>query len=270
MNEIACSTYAFLGTPLPEALKLIGDLGFDCAELVLHDSPDWGHVRPAEIRDDPEEAAAAVRQAVDSSGTRMIAATLSMDEDIGWQRGEFEAACRFMRAARIHTVTLPAGRDDKRAEAFRLKDYRDIAAKFGVVLSVEAQSMMNWGNSLFILPWEASGFARNEPGHRMTLDTGHMLHAGVRQEDWSRILDITAHVHIRDAKAGPGFSQVPFGEGDLKLGEMVRAMRKANYQGSFTVEYVKGWAEGVPLDAERESERLREALETELEKSEGG
>ena len=128
--------------------------------------------------------------------------------------------------------------------------------------------MMNWGDSLFILPWDAGNFAREESGHRITLDTGHMLHAGVRREDWQGILEYVAHVHVRDARQGKGLSQVPYGEGDLDIPALVKSLRETRYSGHITVEYVKSWEEGGDLDPERESLRLREVLEDEMKKSE--
>lgn len=260
MHEIACSTYAYMGLPLREALASIRESGFDYAELVLHDSPEWGHLRPADIIKDPDAEAGRVKSIMEETGIRMLAATVSFDENISWQRGEFEGVCRFLRDLRIHIVTIPAGRGDERMEMFRLRDLRDMAARYGIMLAVEPQSMMSWGNSLFILPYEAASFAEGEAGHRLTLDTGHLLHAGTRQEEWKRIFKWMVHIHLRDARQDPGESQVPFGQGTLSLPNLVRDLRDAGYTGSFTVEYLKGWTDGLELDAGREAVRLRDAL----------
>jgi len=260
MHEIACSTYAFIGLTLEEALARIRENGFEYAELVLHDSPEWGHLRPADIMLDPEGMAAVVKRAGESAGVRIIASTVSMSENIPWKRGEFEAVSRFLRILRIHIATIPAGRGNERMEVFRLRDLRDVAARHGVMLAVEPQSMMNWGDSLFILPYEAASFAQGEPGHKLTLDTGHLIHAGTRQDDWTQAFKWMVHMHIRDARPARGESQVPFGEGKLDLGALVNALFSSGYTGAFTVEYLKGWTEGLDLDAERESVRLRESL----------
>jgi len=265
MLEIACSTYAYIGLPLGEAFSRIRADGFEYAELVLHDSPEWGHLRPADIMKDPDGAAGRVKMAEDESGIRVLASTVSLFENIAWQRGEFEAVCRFLRDLRIHIATIPAGRGNENMEMFRLRDLRDLAAKYGVMLAVEPQSMMNWGNSLYILPYEAASFAQEETGHRLTLDTGHLLHAGTRQEDWTQIFKWIVHIHLRDACQASGESQVPYGDGLLDLKSLVKNLRTAGYAGSFTVEYLNGWEEGVKLDAVRESGRLRDALVEALE-----
>jgi len=260
MFEIACSTYAYIGLSLEDALVKIRSDGFIYTELVLHDSPEWGHLRPSDIMKDPDGAAGRVKNACENSGIRIIASTVSFNEDVHWQRGEFEAVCRFLRDLRIHVATIPAGRGNEHMEMFRLRDLRDLGAKYGVMLSVEPQSMMNWGNSLFILPYEAASFAGSEPGHKLTLDTGHLLHAGTRQEDWTQIFKYVVNIHLRDARQGPGESQVQFGKGLLDLKSLVRDLRSNGYSGSFTVEYLKGWADGVELDAGLEAVRLRDAL----------
>jgi sugar phosphate isomerase/epimerase len=260
MFEVACSTYAHMGLPLEEALNRIKADGFDYAELVLHDSPEWGHLRPADIIKDPDGSAGRVKMAMENSGIRMLASTVSLYENVPWQRGEFEAVCRFLRDLRIHIATIPAGRGNERMEMFRLRDLRDLAAKYGVMLAVEPQSMMVWGNSLFLLPYEAASFAEGESGHKLTLDTGHLIRSGTRQEDWKQIFKWIVHIHLRDARPGPGESQVPYGQGLLDLGSLVRSLRAAGYSGSFTVEYLKGWGEGLEIDAAKESASLRDSL----------
>ncbi len=269
MHRIACSTYAFLGKPLGEALMSIRDMGFEYAELVLHDSVEWGHMAPFEIKDDVKGAVALVRKAQEDSGVRIVAATASISEEISSKRGEFEGVCQMLRSLGIHLVTIPAGRFGERLEFFRLKDLRDLAAKNGIQLAVEAQSMVNWGDSLFIIPWEAASFAKSESGHRVTMDCGHLMHAGIRPEDWKVLLPFVAHVHIRDAKPGPKGNQVPFGEGNLDLRQLLESLQEARYDGYLCIEYVHGWEEGGDLDPARETVRLRDAMVTELRKMSG-
>jgi sugar phosphate isomerase/epimerase len=82
------------------------------------------------------------------------------------------------------------------------------------------------------------------PGLRLTLDTGHVTTWG---EDPVELLDLAAHVQLRQARKG--VPQVHVDDtGDVDFGAVLARLDDLGYQGLLSVEYVDLPDLGLPLD----------------------
>ncbi len=92
---------------------------------------------------------------------------------------------------------------------------------------------------------------------KILIDTGHLLSAG---EDILRLTETFAGriglVHLRDQQ---GDKPVPFGEGDLPFGDLIRLLEGAGYEGVLVVE-LEDVTWGDPPGAARAAREYVEAL----------
>lgn len=256
-SRVACTTFPFTGLPLRQAFDRVAELGFSLVELAVHYVPEWGHLTPAGIARDPILALESLEDAQRRSGVRLAAMTITTQPFVLAERGEFEAACKLARRAGAATVTIRGTGRDELLEVRRLRDFAAVAADQGVVPCLETRS-----DSPFVQPAFAAGTAEAVEGLRLTLDTGHLLCAGLTQDTWGPLVPLTGHVHVRDAGLDAGRFQMPFGSGHLDLARLLTDLAGAGYAGLFTAEYMGRRPEDlVPFDSEPELRKTREALE---------
>jgi sugar phosphate isomerase/epimerase len=258
--RVACSTIAFTGMPLGDAFARIRSLGFAHVDLSVHHAPGWGHFQAEDIRGNQDLVLEELLRAREASGVGVAAINLNLDPGFSAERGQFESACLFAVRAGAPVVSLVPSRRNEAVERHRLADHLAIATRYGVVLAVEFHdpSVMREMRS-------ALDFARDMPGLRITLDTGHLIHVGTPQSEWGPLYPHVRHVHVKDAGRGLGLAQTPVGKGDLNVPLLVSDLKAAGYDGALSVEYIGRLAhDEMRFDPEPEMVRMREELEKAL------
>ncbi|MCH6163488.1 sugar phosphate isomerase/epimerase family protein [Streptomyces marispadix] len=239
---------------LGDALALLADLGYDGVGLTL----DHMHLDP--LAPDLARRTAAVGRALERHGLEVTVETGAryvldprrkhhptlLDPDPDARAARLELLLKAVRVAAelgAHAVhffsgTLPDGADQHTAWP-RLADAAasllSAARAAGVALAVEPEP----GHLLDDLAaFHRLRTALGEPdGLGLTLDVGHCLcleaeppHQCVRAAaPWLR------HVQIEDMRRGV-HEHLPFGEGELDVPPVLRALREARYGGLVTVE----------------------------------
>lgn len=257
--RVACSSIPFARQPLPEALASVRRVGFRWVELSIHHDSEWGHLRPAELLEGPEAVAAAVRAAGAGAGVGIASLNVNLAGGAG-EPGEFEAVCRLGAALDVAVVSLMPRTIDEPTAIARLAEFRAVAAAHGRTLAVETYDL-----SVFRDVAATGRILAAVPGLRLTLDTGHLLCAGLDQAAWQPLLPHAALVHLKDGTLGWGGFQAPVGYGVLDVPALVAALANAGFGGPWSVEYFGPWpSEGFRYDTEEEIVKMRELLEHEL------
>ncbi len=94
------------------------------------------------------------------------------------------------------------------------------------------------------------------PALKIVVDTCHMAVKGESFDHYFELLgDDIAHIHLNES------GQVPWGQGDLPLGEYLNCMRRHHYQHHFTLEICSYKHQLIPDEAARDNvQALRAAL----------
>ena len=103
---VACNTFCFAKEPLESALRHIAELEFDKIELAIVE--DSGHLRPSEVAENPDAAAARLRR-----GPSLIPSAIGLDfGDVDPSgpvvKKRFEAMCRFAKPLTVAVLTISA------------------------------------------------------------------------------------------------------------------------------------------------------------------
>ena len=215
-------TYAFRDRPLEEALAELECIGFDAVELWL------GHAASAD----------AALEAL--SGRRLKVAAVSAG---GFYAADDRPQVAFELATRLGAGVVVG------CVAPGLLPWLVPQIPAGVTLCVE-----NHWYQVVSLPGEVAALMRPQARVAACLDTGHGLMAGVPPERYLQALGpAVRHVHLKDA-AKPGLSrrmlgrrvrrrflsppaQIFPGSGDLDVPGIRRALVKAGFRGTVSLEY---------------------------------
>ncbi|MDZ7317005.1 MAG: sugar phosphate isomerase/epimerase, partial [candidate division KSB1 bacterium] len=88
-----------------------------------------------------------------------------------------------------------------------------------------------------------------DPRFGLACDTGHWLRSGVDplaaiQKAQGRIIS----VHLKDLNAfgNPQAEDVPYGKGVGKIGEILKELKRQNFQGNISIEYESEWENNLP------------------------
>jgi len=246
--------------PLPDALKRVAVLGFERAELSIHYKPAWGHIIPDTVQNEPENALAMVREAIDESGVRISAIATHFDPLSQSERGQFEAVCNLAGELGIPLVSVIANQPSEWIAANSMKDHVAMAGNRGISLAVEIHRP-----SVVTDPQSALRLIDQVRGLKLTLDTGHLLSNGYPKEEWLPLFPHVKHVHVKDSGGTVDLVQIRVGEGLLDVGFLLANLSAAGYQGELVVEYM-GPRDGreAAMDYEKETVRMREVLESAL------
>jgi sugar phosphate isomerase/epimerase len=245
-SRLGCSSISFRHQPLPEALRTIGELGFE--EIDLGALPGVCDHVPYVL-----DAAAVEQVATDvkNSGLRVR----SVNGDVGdlnavldeHQRAEraehLDMLLRLTAAVGAEALVLPCGalehdpirsfEDDVRAVAAELARASRRAADVGVEL---------WCESLhfFRLCWNLERAQRlteelEGTGVGVVMDFSHIVASGGDPVRFvATFADRITHVHLRDATAGNINLSIGNGEADFAAG--LQALELAGYTGHFSLE----------------------------------
>ena len=248
---VACSTLCFSRESLESALRHIAELEFDKFELAVTEG--GAHLRPSDVLENPEVAAARLRD-----GPSLTASGLALDfgsADPAALRKRFEALCRLAKPLTVAVLTIPAAPlgtpfDD---EVKRLSGLSSLAMRQGLVLALETHS-----ETLTADPAAAAELCQAVPGLGLTLDPSHYVQGG--HKDYDAVFPFVQNVHLRDTGKGPGEFQVRVGQGDIEYGRIVNLLERHGYDRSLTVSILDGLDN--PFDVEVEVRKLKLLLES--------
>jgi sugar phosphate isomerase/epimerase len=152
---------------------------------------------------------------------------------------DLKAVARFCKAAGIPTIfVLPGvcnpgqGRDEAlRLSAESLRRLHAITAEAGVQLTIEPHV-----HSFTESPAIVLDLLGQVPGLKLTLDYGHFVCLGWRQDEIDVLAPFAAHVHLRQAR--PGALQAKVHEGTINFEALLATLRDAGFDGALALEYV--------------------------------
>ena len=250
---VACSTQCFARCTLEEALRKIGALEFGKFDLVLHERGK--HLRPSEVADDVNHAAARLR-----IGPGLVACAFSVEieaPDEEEYHRQFRAVCRLARISAVPLVTLtPApiavGID---AETARLTRLAELADAEGILLNVATVT-----GTLTETPAGAVSLCERVPRLGLTLDPSHFLVGPHQGKPHDEVYPYVRHVHLRDTGRTPEQFQVRVGQGEVEYGRIIAQLARQNYERTLTVD-VRDVAD-APFAMEPEVRKLKYLLES--------
>lgn len=274
--QLSCADYTWPSVSHPVALDLIAALGFDGVDIGL--LAGRSHVRPEQIEADVPWWAGRIRERCDARGLA-VADVFGQSADF-WSLAvnhpdpaERERSLHafgdwldFARRLGSPGLTILPGvvfgdepRDDavKRA-AEGLRKRADLAAAQGLRLSVEPHT-----GSIIDTPARTAELLELTPGLMLTLDYGHFVFAGEREENIEPLLPSARHIQCRGG--APGVLQAAMSASVIDHGRIVRSLKAQGYAGFLACEYVwADWHRCNEVDNLTETVELRRVLSTEL------
>lgn len=251
---VGAQTYSFRDRSLDEAIKAMADIGLSYAEL-------WsGHLEPP--RGTPAEELTKWRTSADTlklmkdhrrkfneAGIRVYALSYNLRKQHSDE--EILACMRMAKALGTKYLTSSSTVD----QASRLSR---LAAQAGVIVAVHNHSNLKDPNE-FATPASFAAAMNGNPQIRLNLDIGHFVAAdfdpvGYLQQHHQHIVTL----HIKDRKKNQG-ANVPFGEGDTPIREVVALLRDQRWHIPAMIEYEYKGADTVE-EVRKSYEFIRQAL----------
>jgi sugar phosphate isomerase/epimerase len=271
--KLAIADFSFPKLEWEKALRLARDLDIAAVDLGLF--VGRSHLRPEELFSDPSKAAARVSAALRSHQLEVAdvfgqPALVAEEKAVNhpdanerkkaaeflWRILEFSARCNAK-----HLTILPgvhfgeeSYEDSLKRAAQELAWRVEAASKMGIVLGVEPHI-----GSIVPTPAQARRLIELVPGLTLTLDCCHFTLQGIPDEEIEPLLEFASHVHARGACKGK--LQASVKENTIDFPRVLRAMRKAGYDGYVALEYVwTEWMRCNEVDNLSETILLRDLL----------
>ena len=225
---IGIQSYSFRDRPLDAAVQAMAEIGFSSCEL-------WqGHVEPKMSREPLRNWRTSVsmdffrevRKKFDAAGIDLFAYNYSFRDDFN----DEEIARGFEMAKAMGVKCLTASSNV--TTAARVEPF---AAKARMLVGMHNHS--NIKPNEFARPEDFEGAMQSGPHIAVNFDLGHYVAAG-----YDPIAFIEKHhkrivaVHLKDRKKNQG-DNMPFGEGDTPLKEVLQLLRKKKYAIPACIEY---------------------------------
>jgi len=225
---IGIQSYSFRDRPLDAAVQAMAEIGFSSCEL-------WqGHVEPKMSREPLRNWRTSVsmdffrevRKKFDAAGIDLFAYNYSFRDDFN----DEEIARGFEMAKAMGVKCLTASSNV--TTAARVEPF---AAKAKMLVGMHNHS--NIKPNEFARPEDFEGAMQSGPHIAVNFDLGHYVAAG-----YDPIAFIEKHhkrivaVHLKDRKKNQG-DNMPFGEGDTPLKEVLQLLRKKKYAIPACIEY---------------------------------
>ena len=245
---VALSLESVPDTSLEEAIELASDLEFSAVEIDLHET--GGHYRPSDIIEDVDTAFQRIR-----FSHRLDISNYSIELDSKGDQfyAEFTDLCRFAKATKVVTLTVPSGEHGTpfNEEVEHLQKLVDISASEGTRVGVKCQlgRLSEDPDTLMVL-------CDNVDGLGITLDPSVFLCGPHHNKSLDRIMKYVYHVHLRDSKKDR--FQVSVGQGEADYAKLIGQLAREKYDRALSVHITP--QEG--LDQRVELRKLRRLLET--------
>jgi len=253
--------YNFPDHSLSEFLRAIKKIGYGYSEIGVRNV--WG-----EGVDDPEKQAEALRKELDEVGIQCSAVSAGndfvlLDDDlIEKQVKRMERICGIATILGTNVLRTEGGQpkesvpEEKWAEAMTkcLKRMADFVEKEDYYLAVDNHGHVTNDGELQVKVFDAVG-SKHIGANLDTMNyrwKGHDLETVYKF--WEMVAPYTFHTHFKDGVGSQKeYRGTELGSGELDLPKAVAALKKAGYDGVWTVEYEK-------KDGDRE-EGARKSLE---------
>ncbi len=225
---------------LEETFELIGQAGFDGAELMIMQD---------KVSQDPHRLGAlAARYGVTVPavhGPFLVATWLVFGTD---PKGKLERCVRFAETAKVSTVVIhPPYRWQTQYADWLDEAIPRIRAETGITVAVENMFPVNVnGHSLRFF----SGTAPDELGRwpSLVLDTSHLaVVGGDLLAAWDELADRVAHLHVSNNDGRGRDTHGLLDRGVLPIGEFLEEVGAGGFGGAVTLELdVRTWADDRP------------------------
>ena len=240
-------TFAFGPKPLEDACRLLKEFGFRIVDLGV--CLGNTQVNPFNASENPEAVAGTVNRCLDDLDLeRGECFVLDFgqplnhpNEDVRQAtRRRFKPLARFARLVGCPSILLVPGIVH---ESIGKERSHDLAAK---ELRILCQTADDEGILLNIEPCEPSvvqdpkdavRLCEEVPGLGLTLDYSHFIDPGYTQSEVEPLHRFARHLHAR--QAAPGKRVEAVGKGTIDFGRIISLLKRDNYQGLVTVEYLE-------------------------------
>jgi len=269
MITLACATGIHTKLPLSETLDRIKALGFSYVDIFAFEN--WAHVNPSEIEKDSAGEGARVKQMLDERALSCVAlnggfyakrGTITRsDEEHAANQITLAAMCDFANILGAKIITIGAGTIDPELglegtiahAASRLSDLAEVTASKGITLGIETHFGQFVEN-----PDLAHALIQASTGVSITYDPSHFIAAEYPIETSLKLLPMTKHVHLRNAR--PGSYQETMEKGLLDASWMIDQIVESGYDGVVALEYIEDNAVKEGYDVEAETIILRDLM----------
>lgn len=245
---IAASTACFPDLPLVQAIEALIDLEFTCVEVAIYEgSPQ---VTPTQIVEAFDESLRLVR---DTHRLDICSYDVRIQAEGDAFLEQFTAICRFAKATKVVTLTMPSGElgTPFNAEVEHLQRLVDIAEAEGVRVGMKAQI-----GRLSEDPDTVKVLCDNVTGLGLTFDPSHYFCGPAKNKALEKIMKYVFHVHLRDSKKDK--LQVRVGQGEIDYGKIISQLQRVDYDQALSVDV---WPD-ADIDVRQELRKLRLLLES--------
>ena len=271
--KLACADFTFPLLPHERVLDLIAMLGFDGVDIGLFEGRS--HLWPSRVFKKPTLTGAQLGRQLRAQGLRCADVFLQMAPNfVPYAINHPEPARRkrardwFLRtldyaaaAGARHVTALPGVEfdtepaiDSWRRSCDELAWRVHQAQERQITFSVEAHV-----GSIVPRPTPALRLVRSVPGLTLTLDYTHFTRAGLPDRQSEPLVAWASHFHARGACRGR--LQAAFHANTIDYARVLRAMKKAGYNGYVGVEYVWiDWEHCNEVDNLSETIQMRDFL----------
>ena len=277
--KLACADFAFPLLPHDRALDLIAMLEFDGVDIGLFEKRS--HLWPSKVLASPLKSGKELGRKLSDRGLRCADIFLQMDTSfVSYAINHPEAARRrrardwFLKTLDYaaacgakHVTTLPGVQFEAEEPADSWQRCREELAwrvqqakQRRIVFSIEAHV-----GSIVPKPKEALRLVRSVPGLTLTLDYTHFTRSGLPDSASEPLIVHASHFHARGACKGR--LQTSFQRNTIDYARVLRAMRRAKYDGYVGVEFVWiDWEHCNEVDNLSETIQLRDFLYANMRK----
>jgi len=242
--KLSITSWSFTLCSQQEAWNITRALGIDYLDLSLLHGPrlDRNAVLCA-----PEEAAAQVIQSgIQVSNIYWLFGESPFDRPLSDPHAraqnttDLKAVLQFTKALNCPTlfvlpgVSHPGQRTEFSIETSiaALKDMCGMAQDQGITMTIEPHV-----GGILDSPGKTLDVIERVPNLKLTLDYAHFACMGYPQSQIDPLAEHAAHIHLRQAR--PGALQAKWGEGTLDFGAMIQTLKRVEYKGYLSIEYVQ-------------------------------
>jgi sugar phosphate isomerase/epimerase len=226
--QIGAQTYSFRDMPLDGCIAAMKEVGLGEAELYNgHIEPKGEEALKAFRKNPPLAQMREVRRKFDDAGINLYALNYSFRKE--WTDEEFDRGFAIAQAMGVKYITASS-------TVSCAKRLDPLAQKYKIVVAFHNHS--NKSPDEFARPEDWEEALRGASKYlAINLDIGHFTAAGYDpvnflEQHHERIITL----HIKDRKANQG-DNMPFGQGDTKIKEVLHILRTKHYAIPANIEY---------------------------------
>lgn len=233
---IGAQTYSFRDMPLDGCIAAMKEIGLGEAELYNgHIEPKGKAALEAWRMNPPLDEMRRVRRKFDDAGIDLYALNYSFRKE--WNDRELENGFEIARAMGVKYITASAN-------VSTAKRLDPLAQKYRITVGFHNHS--NMAADEFARPEDWETAMRGASKYiAINLDIGHFTAAGYDPVSFlEQHHDRIVTLHIKDRKRNQG-PDVPFGEGDTKIKEVLQILKNKRYPIPANIEYEYGGKDTV-------------------------